>query len=92
MVSLATMPADVGLPAQISERGVNMVMAKANHKGKAEEIKTKAPRVDVGQLIVTDAWEKVFSTGSRGFFGRAQDATGRRYQITAVEVGSKPKN
>lgn len=40
------------------------------------------------------AAEKVFKTGSRGFFGMAKIQIGeKRYQVQvqAVEIGSKPK-
>ena len=50
--------------------------------------KVKAARVNVSQLVVLDAWEKVFSSGKKGFFGKVLDpATGKRYQlIGAVEL------
>ena len=52
--------------------------------------KPKAQRLPIGQLVVLSAYEKVFSTGKRGFFGQAQDpATGKRYQIVgAVELAT----
>jgi len=54
-------------------------------KGK---VKVKAQRLDIGQLIVTDAWAKTYSTGKTGFFGKAVDASGARYQIIgAVKLG-----
>ncbi len=51
--------------------------------------KPKAPKYEVTQLVITSANLKVFSTGKRGFFGKALDpATGKRYQIIgAVELG-----
>lgn len=64
-------------------------MAKSNGTGKAQDApKTKAARANVSQLVVVDAWEKVFSSGKRGFFGKVLDpATGKRYQlIGAVEL------
>lgn len=57
---------------------------------KATENKVKARPVNIGQLMVTAAWEKVFSTGSTGFFGQAMDSSGAKYTITAVKNGSKP--
>ncbi|MDD4986722.1 MAG: hypothetical protein PHQ43_13255 [Dehalococcoidales bacterium] len=66
--------------------------AKAKTNGKDKKDKVPAPRLEVGQIIITDAWERVFNTGSRGFFGRGMDAAGKRYQITAIEIGTKPKN
>ena len=45
----------------------------------------------VGQLAAT---EKVFKTGSKGFYGMGKIAIGeKRYQvqIQLVEIGSKPK-
>lgn len=52
--------------------------------------KAKAQRVNLTQLVVLDAFEKKFSTGKMGWFGKVQDPmTGRRYQIIgAVELGS----
>ncbi len=53
-----------------------------------DKAKAKAPKVDIGQLIVTDAWAKTFSSGKTGFFGRAVGANGDRYQIVgAVKIG-----
>jgi hypothetical protein len=51
--------------------------------------KPKAPKYEVTQLVITSANLKVFSTGKRGFFGKALDpATGKRFQIIgAVELG-----
>jgi hypothetical protein len=48
-----------------------------------------AETADVRQLIVVQAFKKRFKTGSSGFFGKAVDERGKRYQITAVEIGSK---
>jgi hypothetical protein len=43
----------------------------------------------VGMLT---AAEKLFKTGSRGFFGTAKIQIGeKRYQVQLVEIGSKPK-
>ena len=50
-------------------------------KVKATKDKAKAPRLDIGQLIVTAAWGKTFSSGKTGFFGQAVDSRGTRYQI-----------
>ena len=46
--------------------------------------KAKAPRMDIGQLIVTDAWGKTFQSGKTGFFGKAVDSQGNRYQIVGA--------
>jgi uncharacterized protein (DUF2147 family) len=52
--------------------------------------KPKASKANIDHLVVLDAYEKVFKTGSKGFFGKVLDPqTGKRYQITAVEIGSK---
>jgi len=61
-------------------------MAKPNARGNGN--KPKAPPVDIGQLVVVQANEKVFSTGKRGWFGKVEDpATGKRYQVIgAVEL------
>ena len=50
--------------------------------------KPKAVKMDMSQLIVLGAYERTFSTGKRGFFGKVQDVhTGKRYQIIgAVEL------
>ncbi len=61
------------------------------NKGKATgQPKAKAQKVSIGQLVVLSAYEKVFSSGKRGFFGKLLDpATGKRYQlIGAVEIAS----
>lgn len=51
-----------------------------------------AEQLNIGQLIVLGAYAKSFSTGSRGFQGKVLDpATGKRYQVQAVEIGSKPE-
>jgi hypothetical protein len=52
--------------------------------------KPKAQKVDITQLVVIAAYAKTFSSGKRGFFGKALDPrTGQRYQIIgAVEVAS----
>jgi hypothetical protein len=53
-------------------------------------IEIKQDGTQVGSLIAT---EKVFKTGSRGFFGIGKIAIGeRRYQVQVqlVEIGSKP--
>ena len=55
---------------------------------KAKGDKPKAVRLDMSQLIVLNAYEKNFSTGKKGFFGKVQDVrTGQRYQVIgAVEI------
>ncbi len=56
----------------------------------ADKPKTPAVKVDINQLVVLGAYVKNFSTGSRGFQGKLLDPqTGKRYQVTAVEIGSK---
>ncbi len=52
--------------------------------------KVKAPKLDISQLVVISANERVFSTGKRGFFGKVLDpSTGKRYQVIgAVEIAS----
>jgi hypothetical protein len=52
--------------------------------------KPKAKKVDINQLIVLSAYERSFSSGKSGFFGKVQDvASGKRYQIIgAVELAS----
>lgn len=53
--------------------------------------KVPALRLPINSLVILSAFEKHFSTGTRGFFGQAVDpATGKKYQIVgAVELGSK---
>lgn len=64
---------------------VTKAQAKANGKDKAPAVK-----LDISQLVVIGAYAKNFSTGSRGFQGKLLDpATGKRYQVQAVEIGSK---
>ncbi len=54
--------------------------------GKAKA-KAKAKKLDISQLVITSAYEKVFSSGKTGFFGQGQDVTGQRYQIIgAVKI------
>lgn len=62
--------------------------AVKSNKGKGNGEKPKARRLDMSQLVVLSAYEKTFSTGKMGFFGKVQDIrTGKRYQITAaVEI------
>lgn len=44
--------------------------------------KQKARKLDLSQLVVLSAYEKTFSTGKSGFFGKVLDpATGQRYQV-----------
>ena len=46
----------------------------------------------MNQLIVLSAYPKQFKTGSKGFHGKLLDPeTGKRYQVQAVEIGSKPR-
>ena len=51
--------------------------------------KVRAEKLDISQLVVLGAYEKTFSTGKRGFFGKVLNpATGQRYQVIgAVEIG-----
>ena len=51
--------------------------------------KSKAPKVDIGQLVITAAYGKTFKSGKTGFFGKAMDPrTGDKYQIVAaVKIG-----
>jgi hypothetical protein len=60
-------------------------------KSKKPEVKVKAARVPISQLVVLSAYEKTFSSGKRGFFGQVQDvATGKKYQVIgAVELAPK---
>ena len=53
------------------------------------EKKAKASKVNLGQLVVLAAYEKTFSSGKKGFFGKVLDpSTGQRYQIIgAVAIG-----
>jgi len=52
-----------------------------------------AEKVELGTLIVLNAYRKVFKTGSDGFQGKVLDpTTGKRYQVTAVRIGSKNSN
>lgn len=55
-----------------------------------EKKKAKAVKLDISQLVVLGVYEKQFSTGKRGFFGKVLDpSSGKRYQITgAVEIAS----
>ena len=59
-------------------------MTTATAKKADKAAKAKAPKVDIGQLMVTDAWSKTFSSGKTGFFGKAQTPNGDRYQIIAA--------
>lgn len=51
--------------------------------------KPKARKLEMSQLVVLAAYEKQFSTGKIGFFGKVQDVrTGQRYQVIgAVPIG-----
>ena len=54
-------------------------------------VEIKQDNAPVGVLT---APEKVFKTGSRGFFGMGKiEIAGKRYQVQVqlVEIGSKPK-
>ena len=52
------------------------------------EPKAKAQKANVSQLVVLAAYEKTFSSGKGGFFGKVLDpATGQKYQIIgAVKI------
>lgn len=53
----------------------------------------KAERLDIGTLVVLSAYAKRFKTGSDGFQGKVLNpSTGKRYQVTAVRIGSKNGN
>jgi hypothetical protein len=55
-------------------------------------VQIKEGEKEVGVLL---AAEKVFKTGSKGFFGMGKIAIGeKRYQVQVqlVEIGSKPKS
>lgn len=55
------------------------------------EIEVRQENKPVGKLT---AAEKVFKTGSRGYYGRGKiEINGKRYQVQVqlVEIGSKPK-
>ena len=56
------------------------------------EVKVKAEKMPITNLVVLMAFKKTFSTGSTGFFGQVIDPnTGKKYQIgNAVEIGSNP--
>ena len=58
-------------------------------KNKGNGEKAKATKVDITQLVITNAYAKTYSSGKRGFFGKALDPrTGQKYQIVgAVEIG-----
>lgn len=53
--------------------------------------KAKAQRADIGNLVVLSAFEKTFSSGKTGFFGKVQDiSSGQQYQIIgAVKISPK---
>lgn len=58
-----------------------MKTKKANSK-KGNGDKPKARKLDMSQLVVLSAYEKAFSSGKTGFFGKVQDMrTGQRYQV-----------
>ncbi len=54
-------------------------------------VKVKAQPVVLGNLVALNCYEKTFSSGKRGFFGKVQDiSSGKRYQIIgAVEIVPK---
>lgn len=59
--------------------------AQINRRGE-----TVAEKLNIGTLVVMTAYAKTFKTGSRGFHGKLVDpATGKTYQVQAVEIGSK---
>ena len=72
-----------------------MVTATKQNKaqGNGDKPKTPAVKLDITQLVVLSAYERTFSTGSRGFYGTALNpANGKRYQVIgAVEIGSKAR-
>jgi hypothetical protein len=57
-------------------------------KAKGSGDKPKAQKVEISQLVILSAYEKTFSSGKPGFFGKGlEPATGKRYQIIgAVEI------
>ena len=56
-----------------------------------EKPKAKCPKYPIQQLLITSAYEKHFSTGSKGFFGKGIDpATGKAFTIIGA-VENKPK-
>ena len=58
-------------------------MAKLKKNTVAE--KPKAARADIVHLQAIGLYQKTFTSGKRGFFGKVMDpATGKRYQITAA--------
>lgn len=57
---------------------------------KETKVKAKARPVTIGTIMMVNAYEKNFSTGSTGFFGQGMDSSGVKYTITAVKNGSKP--
>jgi hypothetical protein len=68
---------------------VNYMATKTTKQNKADKAEKKpAAKYNITQMVVTSAYAKTFSTGSRGFHGKAIDpATGKRFQIIgAVEL------
>lgn len=59
------------------------MVTKQSNKDKSEKKdKPKAARLDITTLVVDNAFEKTFTSGKQGFFGKATDPrTGNRYQI-----------
>ena len=56
-----------------------------------KEKKEKAVRLNIGTLVVIGVYERTFSTGKKGFFGKVIDPqTGDRYQVIgAVKIEKK---
>ena len=61
---------------------------KAKGKVEGNGDKPKARKLDMTQLVVLNAYERTFSSGKKGFFGKVMDPrSGTRYQVTvAVEL------
>ena len=62
---------------------------KKTEKKEEGKLKTKAVAMPITQLVILNAYQKTFSTGKAGFFGKVLDPqSGKRYQIIgAVEIG-----
>jgi hypothetical protein len=60
-------------------------------KKSAEVTKPKAEKYPIANLLITSAYAKTYSTGSKGFHGQAIDpATGKKFTIIgAVENKTK---
>ena len=48
-------------------------MVTKSNKAKANGDKPKAQKVDISQLVILNAYEKTFSSGKPGFFGKGLD-------------------